>query len=808
LKPILWEDNRRIPAGVRAALAALRFTHPDRRGLRVLCEREWEETLRFCDRSQTTLFLWERCGEEFPGWVRERVGRNLADNTDRNARIREDVFKICCALEGSQTEYVMLKGLTQWPRYVADSRLRVQYDLDLYCPPDSLYRARDVLLELGYGPAEGFENFPIDHLPTMVRKTGFEWRGNYFDPDVPVCVDVHFRFWDEETERFAAAGLDEFWERRTKHPVDGRCVPALDPADGLAYTSLHLLRHLLRGSLRLCHAYELACFLETNRDDGAFWEKWRGLHPPGLRRLEAIAFRLAAEWFDCRTHETAKAEIVEIPKSVQFWFESYAASPMEGYFRPNKDEVWLHLCLLDAGKWSVLKRRLLPSRLPARAEPGNLPASEITPRLRWQARLRYAGHVAARAMHHAVAFTPALWKGTRWWLEAAGPETAYWRYLLTASLYHLGVFVFVLLYNLYLLDRGFREDFLGLIASAATIGSLAGSLPAAWGIQRFGLRKTVVACIVGTVVVSAARSLVSGPVALVATALLGGALSSVWFVSVAPAVSGLSSERNRPTGFSLFFATGIAVGVLGGLAGGRLPGWIQEMFALGTAASAKQAALLAGCAISALAILPARHLSLPAGVARESRVYPWNPVLARFFAAIAAWSFATGCLSPFFTALFSRHFNMSDERIGLVFSGSQLAQVAAVLAAPLVLRRFGLVGGVVAMQVAAAAMLATLASGPPILAAATAYVGFMSLQSMCEPGTYSLLMNHVGEEQRSGASALNFLVIFSAQAAAAGLAGIVITRLGYPAMLAVAATVALGAAFLFRRLLQAFDSRK
>ena len=45
-------------------------------------------------------------------------------------------------------------------------------------------------------------------------------------------------------------------------------------------------------------------------------------------------------------------------------------------------------------------------------------------------------------------------------------------------LYSLGVVTFVVLHNLYLLKLGFHEDFLGKAAGLATVGTLAGSLPA------------------------------------------------------------------------------------------------------------------------------------------------------------------------------------------------------------------------------------------------------------------------------------------------------------------------------------------
>ena len=108
------------------------------------------------------------------------------------------------------------------------------------------------------------------------------------------------------------------------------------------------------------------------------------------------------------------------------------------------------------------------------------------------------------------------------------------------------------------------------------------------------------------------------------------------------------------------------------------------------------------------------------------------------------------------------------------------------------------------MQLATAAALASLAAGPPLIAAGAMCAMYKSFQAMCEPGTFSLLMGKVSASERSGAAALNFLVLFCTQAAAAAAAGAAISRFGYPAVLWTAAALAVTAAAMFRTLLGGF----
>jgi len=70
------------------------------------------------------------------------------------------------ALDAAGIASVVLKGFANWERYSPDPALRLQYDLDLYCPDEAI-RARDAILRLGY------ESIPLkynhgNHL--LVRK--------------------------------------------------------------------------------------------------------------------------------------------------------------------------------------------------------------------------------------------------------------------------------------------------------------------------------------------------------------------------------------------------------------------------------------------------------------------------------------------------------------------------------------------------------------------------------------------------------------------------------------------------------------
>jgi len=105
------------------------------------------------------------------------------------------------------------------------------------------------------------------------------------------------------------------------------------------------------------------------------------------------------------------------------------------------------------------------------------------------------------------------------------------------------------------------------------------------------------------------------------------------------------------------------------------------------------------------------------------------------------------------------------------------------------------------MQLLSAVALACLAASGGQATAAFAYGAYMVVQNMSEPGMFTYLMDCVPERERSGVSALYFLVASSVQAIAAGVSGLLLRRFGYPPVLMLAAVLCAIAGVLVRLLL-------
>lgn len=793
-----------VPHHVRVIFSSLKFRGARPEELVTLSDPEWKDILARWDLDRFTMPLRQTWGDALPDWVRAKIDRDIQGNSSRFERIKADYSEIATAIREAGVEHLVLKGFSQWPGYVEHPRLRPQSDIDLYSPPESIIRARDALAGLGYKPAGWIGPGPSDHIQPMIQMTDWKWRGDFFDPEIPIAVELHFRLWDQESSGVGPKDLDQFWSRRVVRILDEISFPSFNPVDGLGYFSLHILRDLLRGYLRTANLFELARFLHTKANDESFWTSWLELHEPSLRSLQAISCRLAGHVFDCQLSDAVQSEIDCMPVAVNAWFERFSDSPLNNEFKWNKDLIWLNLSLLKSSreKRGLFFNRLFPPRITQEDAPYIYKTgddeSKYTP---LQKRSKHLAYLASRVGYHARILPRSLLNGARWWLATKNVSKGLWTFLASSFFFAFGMYIFFLLYNLYLLDHGFKESFLGLVASASAIGGIVGTVPAGMFAQRFGLRKALLVCLTIAPVVSVLRTLVGNETALLALAFLAGAATAIWAVCLAPAVAQLTDQHNRPFGFSLVFSSGIGIGVLGGLVGGRLPGWLSRIGTPAADLHAKQLALLVACGMMAIAAWPVSRLHFTSAPTKEKKLYLRNPFLLRYLPAIAVWSLALGAFGPFANAYLSQHLRMPVHQIGSIFSLSQLSQLLAVLAAPIVFRQLGLVTGIVYMQIATALGLACLAAAPSASAAAAIYIGYTGFQWMSEPGMFSLVMNQMSAEERTGASTLNFLVINASQAIAAAAAGGLFVRLGYPAVIRIAAGFALAAALLFRFLL-------
>lgn len=380
---------------------------------------------------------------------------------------------------------------------------------------------------------------------------------------------------------------------------------------------------------------------------------------------------------------------------------------------------------------------------------------------------------------------------------------SFWTFFAVAFLYDFGFGLFFFLFNLYLTDLHFNERILGILTGTLTLGNVIGTIPVTILVRRFGLQKLLLFCFIAAPSICIFRTLILWIPAQIGLAFLTGIAMSSWPICFSPTIAKLTNEQNRVTGFSITFATGIGLGTLAGLAGGYLPEWLQKTGHAGALVGSMRTVLQLACIIALLGAWPVFKLRLDAPDSSErQRIRVFHPVLLWFLPPFVIWNIVTGSFPPFAAVYLQQHLGIALPHVGAIFSIAQLLQFSSVLLAPLLYRKLGRITGVGLAQAGTGAALVCVACSRSVSHAVAYYFAYCGVQWMTGPGIYSFLMDHIPDEERSTASAIQNLSGAICQAAVAAITGSCIVRFGYASVLYGNAVAAMTAAALFVLLLR------
>jgi MFS family permease len=386
---------------------------------------------------------------------------------------------------------------------------------------------------------------------------------------------------------------------------------------------------------------------------------------------------------------------------------------------------------------------------------------------------------------------------TRWRRMRHRFSPQFWTFFAAAFFFDFGLGLFLFLFNLYLTDLHFNERAVGNIVASLTLGNVVATLPVTVLARRFGLRPLLLFTFISAPLICVARVLILWQPAQIALAFVTGMSLCCWPVCFSPVIASLTDERNRTTGFSIMFATGIGMGAFAGLLGGYIPELLHKGAMHESIVGGIRIVLFLACGLILAGAWPLRKLKLRDCLPAPGQRMRFHPFLLRFLPPFVLWNVVTGSFPAFGAIYLQQVLKIPLGHVGVIFSASQLAQFAAVLAAPLLFSRRGLVKGIVLAQLGTAIFLALIGATKAIPAAVGFYLAYNALLFMCNPGIYNLLMNRIPESERSTASAMQNLSGALCQAATQALTGICIVQFGYRPVLLGNAAFAVGAALLF-----------
>jgi putative nucleotidyltransferase-like protein len=334
----------------------------------------WRCGLGFADTAGLSLHLRERLMQRndfgrLPKSIQIELELRHSDNVQRTHVMEQEFVELNRRLQDADIRYLNLKGFLLAPDFVERLEWRVQYDYDFLVKKEDLQRTYSLFLQSGYSSLHSSRELAADHLPTLIQQTGWQWKGNYYDPAIPRGIELHFQLWDSEFELLPIQTLDKVWERSCSQPFGSIAVPTLCREDTLLYVTLHACRHLLRNDLRLSHLYEVAFFLQRTSDQERFWEDViaRIKQCTNTTKMVATTFELARTVFRPDLSLPVQHFVKRhLPAPGASWVRAYGRAGAIHCYRNNRNGLLLHFGLLEnnARRWTLLRQRLIPRHLP------------------------------------------------------------------------------------------------------------------------------------------------------------------------------------------------------------------------------------------------------------------------------------------------------------------------------------------------------------------------------------------------------------------------------------------------------------
>ena len=265
----------------------------------------------------------------------------------------------------------------------------------------------------------------------------------------------------------------------------------------------------------------------------------------------------------------------------------------------------------------------------------------------------------------------------------------------------IGSGVFGLAYNLYLVELGFREDFIGVFNAIYTLSIAAGALSIGAALRRIGTWRALLIGAVGAIVMQAALATAERPPLILAMAVVYGLGTAYLTTSTMPFIIDWGRRSSRAQIASIAFALGAVAATIGSLMGGYVPE-IAARFTGGDAQSpgTYRIALISGAVLGLFALIPlfrmqAARKGKPRDVARGPAAVPSPAERSQTRKDVSVYVMLGGALAlglgtviPFY-AVFMISRGVSSGSVGFIYAAGNLLGAMFSLLGPALVQRYG-----------------------------------------------------------------------------------------------------------------------
>ncbi len=365
-------------------------------------------------------------------------------------------------------------------------------------------------------------------------------------------------------------------------------------------------------------------------------------------------------------------------------------------------------------------------------------------------------------------------------------------FLIYNLLANVGFGAIELVFNFYLLEIGYREDFIGEWRSVQTIAMAISAVSVGFWINRFGPWKVIVVGFAILTTGSMTIGLVESRLMLFALAVLFGVGLSSLFNPIMPFVMEYARAEDRQYVSAVSFSLISLSMMTGSLVGGFSPslfGLLSGSIEAGSL-TAYRAAILTGACIGALGMIPLLLMKDPRR--------PWTPMNTReaaraessetrkrvrtdvavFIAVGGLMSIGVGMVQPFYN-VYLKDLGASDNQVGFIFALGGLTSAVIGLGAPLLATRLGALNAVLVLRISIVPFYLSLMFMPSLGMAVLAFLARQASISMAWPIDSTFISEILPARSRSGVFGLRSSAWNAGFALASFLGGRIIVERGY-----------------------------
>ncbi len=265
----------------------------------------------------------------------------------------------------------------------------------------------------------------------------------------------------------------------------------------------------------------------------------------------------------------------------------------------------------------------------------------------------------------------------------------------------IGFGVFGLAYNLYLVELGFREDFIGVFNAVFTISIAAGAISIGVALRRIGTWRALLIGAISAIVMQIALALASEPPLILGLAVIYG-LGIAYLTTVTmPFIIEWGRPSSRAQTASIAFALNAVAATIGSLLGGYVPEIASRIIGDdGQSPGTYRIALITGSALGLFGLIPLLRMrearrGKPRDVARSSAAGPSTAERRQTRKDVSVYIMLGGILAlglgtviPFY-AVYMISKGVSPGSVGFIYAIGNLLGAMFSLLGPALVQRFG-----------------------------------------------------------------------------------------------------------------------